>query len=101
MKSHWEMTAEEDRIQRMVTVGTLLSRYCRNPCTGERTRPCVEMKQLADWPMLVHIAGLKSDRPLISIADIADLRGIVYLGRADQHSWNTARWEKEIRAKMD
>ena len=104
MKSYrWEMTAEEaseHRIQRMVKVGTELSRYCRNPFTGERTRPCVEMRQLTDWHMLIHIAGLIGYRPLIDIADIADLRGIVYLGRADQHNWNAARWEKEIRARI-
>jgi len=98
MNPHWKPTAKEDRIRQMAKAGANLSRYCRSPITGERTRPCVKL-ELLQGNLIIAIATLKGE-PLIDIADVADLRGIVYLGKADQHTWKADRWEKEIRARM-
>lgn len=97
------LTVEEHKeqfIQKAIKAGVCLSRYCRNPWTGERIRPCIEAAKIVHWKALVSI-GIRGSHPLLDFADVADLDKIIYLGRPDQHTWDAARWEKELRAYVE
>jgi len=88
---------KEKTIQEAIKAGVSLSRHCRNAWTGERIRSNIEAYRIVHWPALVSIA-IRGSRPLLDFADVADLHQIIYLGRQDQHAWDAARWEKELRA---
>ena len=90
----------EELIQQAIKAGVTLSRFCRNCWTGERTRANIEAARIVHWMALLALAH-RGERPLIDYADVADLHGIIYLGRADQHTWDARRWEKELRARMN
>ena len=103
---HWTQdrrTKEEkqdDLIDRLATAGALLSRHCRNCWTGERTRSQINANEFTGSVRdLIIIASNLHGKALIDYASGADLHGF-YLGASDQHTWDKARWEKEIRTRM-
>lgn len=103
---HWtedRRTKEEKRedfIKRLAKTGALLSRYCRNAWTSERTRSQLNVNEFGGRSRdLIIIARSLMGDPLIDYANVADLHGF-YLGKPDQHTWDVERWEKEIRKRM-
>ena len=86
---------KEQDIRRAARAGAIFSRYCRNAWTGERTRPSLEVEKVTYWPYLAWVSKL-GDKPLLAYENIADLHQF-RLGRPDQHTWDEARWEQEIR----
>ncbi len=91
---------KEQTMKQAIEAGVMLSRYCRNCWTGERTRPCISAVKITHWTSLVSIAINGRGKALLDFADTADLHKIIYLGRPDQHTWNATRWEQELRAKV-
>ena len=95
-----EEEKRDDAIDRLATAGALLSRHCRNCWTGERTRSGLSADGFTGRNTdLIIIASNLLGNPLIDYANVADLHEF-YLGTPDQHTWDKARWEKEIRARM-
>lgn len=99
MKTQDEIRKEQ--IEEMIKAGTYLSRHCRNCWTGERTRSNIPAREysykLCRLQQLASLGGGNS--PLVDWAGTADLNHF-YLTKADQHTWDEARWEKEIRNRI-
>lgn len=103
---HWtqdrrtEEEKREDFIKRLAESGARFSRHCRNCWTGERTRSQLNADEFSGRVRdLVILSGLCRGGPLLDYANVADLHGF-YLGKEDQHTWDEARWEEEIRKRM-
>lgn len=91
---------KEHTIKEMAQAGAMLSRQCRNCWTGERIRTNLSHDEFVGKIKYLRLLAVIPRNPLIDWADVADLNQF-YLGKSDQHTWNTERWEKEIRMQID
>ena len=84
-------------VDRLATAGATFSKHCRNCWTGEKTSSTLRIENFSGRQNdLYAIASLWIGGPLIEISSCADLDGVVYAGADGQHSWDFARWQKEI-----
>jgi len=98
----WTPTKEErkeDFIKRMAKAGATFSKHCRNSWTGDKTRTTLNLENFGGCRNdLLSILNLRGE-PLFDFSTTADLNTL-YLGCQDQHNWDQAQWEKEIRARI-
>ena len=94
-----DFPTKEEYIDRLAAAGACFSKHLRNCWTGELERPTLRLDSFSGRSSdLWAIARLQP--PLIDIATVADLSGVVYMGTADQHTWSYERWKKEIERRI-
>ena len=86
-------------IHRLAKSGAYFSKHLRDTWTGELKQTTLRIEHFTGRQNdLRQIASLNP--PLIDISACADLDGVIYMGAADQHTWDHKRWKAEIERRV-
>lgn len=92
------MTTRKELVNKLAKAGAQLSKHCRIPFSNDVDCPSIRLSNFSgNQNDLITLHRLTM---LIDYADIADLHGVVYLGKGEQHLWDEKRWSQEINRAM-